>query len=129
MNDQNMSGYQAAPQFGPSNNQFPPFSNIVLVDSLEQALRMPARIHSEMVYWNRYKDEIYRIYTDYNNGKQWMVLDVKIQQKAKEKEQEQVSLEDLVSKLTKIEKNLEVLNEKYNVDTDGSKSSTNEPAK
>ena len=47
----------------------------------------------------------------------------------KEKEQEQVSLEDLVSKLTKIEKNLEVLNEKYNVDTDESKSSTNEPAK
>ena len=110
------NGYQSAPQFGPTRNQFPPFTNITLVDSLEQALRMPARVHSEMTYWNRYKDEIYRIYTDYNNGKQYMVLDVKIQPKAApQASATNTELSCIVDKLNKIESNLEVLNEKYNI--------------
>ena len=130
MNQNNiMNGYQAAPQFGNSFNQFPPFTNIILVDSLEQALRMPARMHSEMVYWNRYKDEIYRIYTDYNNGKQYMILDVSIQKRINETTKEEtksVTLDDVVNELNIVKKNLEVLNEKHNVNTDGAKSATDE---
>ena len=131
MGQHNFTGYQPAPQFGQSVGQFPPFTNIVLVDSLEQALRMPARMHSEMVYWNRYHDEIYRIYTDCANGKQFMVLDVKIQQKSKDENKALADTnsastsDDRVSKLEdKVNKLLEVLNEKHNVNANGS--STNE---
>jgi hypothetical protein len=121
MDQFNSQGYQPAPQFGQSKNQFPPFTNIILVDSLEQALRMPARTHSEMVYWNRYLDEIYRIYTDYSNGKQYMVLDVKLQTVPKkeksdtEQHQTKQDLSMIMDTLTKMQQNLEVLNEKYNV--------------
>lgn len=116
----NLNGYQSAPNFGPSQNQFPPFTNIILVDSLEQALRMPARMHSEMVYWNRYKDEIYRVYTDYSNGKQYMVLDVSIKKVPKEetKTEDSYDMSSLIKKVEELESKLEVLNEKHNVDSD-----------
>jgi hypothetical protein len=114
-----MSGYQPAPQQGPARGQFPPYSNIILVDSLEQALQMPTRVHSEMVYWNRYQDEIYRIYTDYTGGKQYMILEVKIKQNPKE-EKKQDATDILMEQIKQIQANLEVLNEKYNVNADGS---------
>lgn len=125
-NTYSFDNYQPAPQYNSSRNQFPPFSNVIFVNSLEEALRMPARMHSEMVYWNRHKDEIYRIYTDYTNGKQYMILDVKLHQQKEvstetsttsEVVEQKVSLEELMTKLNALEKQMEVLNEKHNVDT------------
>ena len=105
--------YQPAPnlQNGVRNN-FPPYTNILLVDSLEHALRMPARPHSEMIYMDRYKDVLYRIYTDDHYGKQYMTIGLVKPEIPEEKN----PYED---RLSKIEKTLEVLiNGKYDVKTD-----------
>ena len=114
--------YQPAPNN--QMNQFPPYSNILLVDSLEQALRMPTRNHSEMAYWDRYQDNIYRVYTDNYGNKQYMVLDVKIHKTVKEDASEPATMELLLSKLQKLEKGMEELHEKHNLNTDVSTNTT-----
>lgn len=124
--------YQPAPnQMGFGTNQFPPFTNIILVDSLEHALRMSTRLHSETVYWNRYKDEIYRIYTDNSGGKQYMVLDVKVQEIPKDDKpavNTDTLLIALIDKIDKLGNNLEVLNGKYNVKTNDGTNETSSVA-
>jgi hypothetical protein len=117
------ANYRPATQY--SGGQFPPFTNVIFVDSLEQALRMPSRTHSEMVYWNRHKDELYRIYTDYSYGKQYMVLDVKLHETPKVENLENkddVNFNTLQEQIRKIQSELEVLNGKYNVKTDAESS-------
>lgn len=112
--------YQPAPNLQNSGrNNFPPYTNIILVDSLEHALRMPARLHSEMIYLDRYKDLMYRIYTDDYNNKQYMTLGL-----VKPKEPEKVDTVD--DRLSRIEKAMEVLiNGKHNVNADDGASSGN----
>jgi TolA-binding protein len=86
---------------------------------------MPSRTHSEMVYWNRHKDELYRIYTDYSYGKQYMVLDVKLHETPKVENLENkddVNFNTLQEQIRKIQSELEVLNGKYNVKTDAESS-------
>ena len=105
--------YQPAPNMPNGvRNDFPPYTNIILVDSLEHALRMPSRPHSEMIYLDRYKDLLYRIYTDERYGKQYMTLGLVKPEPPEEKNPYE-------ERLSKIEKTLEVLvNVKHDVKTD-----------
>lgn len=105
--------YQPAPNMQNGvRNDFPPYTNIILVDGLEHALRMPSRPHSEMIYMDRYKDVLYRIYTDERYGKQYMTLGLVKPEPPEEKNPYE-------ERLSKIEKTLEVLvNGKHDVKTD-----------
>lgn len=120
--------YKQAPNQGPTfQNQLPPYTNGLFVDNLEQALKMPARFHSEMNYFDKHQDLLYRIYTDQYGGKRYMILQLSkfvnepVEQKPIEEKQE-LSPEE---RLSKIEKFMEdFINGKFNVNTNVSTEQT-----
>lgn len=125
--------YQPAPnRQNPVGGPFPPFTNIILVDSFEQALGMSSRLHSEMAYWDRYQDKIYRIYTDNSGNKQYMILDVKIHRNNDTNDNKEPDyknddlIRELVNKVNKLQADMEVLNGKYNVNPDGTDATAKE---
>lgn len=98
-------------------SQFPPTGNVIRVESLEHAMSMPTSYHSENVYFDSHQNLLYRVYTNEFGEKSSTILALSEYQMPNVEPVTNDMYNALLAKVTKLEKDLEVLNGKLNVST------------
>lgn len=114
-------GYMPNRPFGMGNpaphyGQFVPVTNKSFVSSLEEALSRYADYNSDMVYFDENKDVMYNICTNGRGDKSWTILDISVAKMPKQAQPEVAAdpMAIVLERLDKLDKQMEVLNGKYN---------------